>query len=159
METPTTQEKNYKHIKGELKQMQHTNTKIWLGFPTMEELAKQAGSQSIDQSCSIKNDKASLSAEEALELVSTKLTFPRIKQQAWPKTRSDNKPSNQFHLIQLPFDVQVDTATNFAYIYHVMLHFEKPIKHYFSGEIIEITSTHFQKMGILLGVILEPIAP
>jgi hypothetical protein len=139
--------------------MQHTNTETWLGFPTMEELAKQAGSQPIDQSCSRTNKKVGLSAEEALELASAKVAFPRIRQQAWPNTKSDNKPSNQFHLIQLSFDVQVDTATNFTRIYHVMLHFEKPIKDYFSGEIIEMTSARFQKMGILLGDILEPFAP
>jgi hypothetical protein len=40
-----------------------------------------------------------------------------------------------------------------------MLHFEKPIKDYISSEIIEMTSVRFQKMGIILGDILEPIAP
>jgi hypothetical protein len=125
----------------------------------MEELVKQVGSQPIDQSCSRTNKKASLSAEEALVLALAKVTFPKIKQQAWPNTKSDNKPGNQFHLTQLPFDVQIDTTTNFACIYHVMLHFEKPIRDYFRGEIIKMTSIHFQKMGILLGDILEPIAP
>jgi hypothetical protein len=66
---------------------------------------------------------------------------------------------NQFHLTQLPFDVQVDTAANFARIYHVMLHFEKPIKEYLNSKIIELTNACFQKMDILLGDILEPIAP
>jgi hypothetical protein len=40
-----------------------------------------------------------------------------------------------------------------------MLHFEKPIKDYASSEIIEMTSVRFQKMGIMLGNILKPIAP
>jgi hypothetical protein len=125
----------------------------------MEELAKQAGIQPIDQSCPRTYEKVGLSAEEALELASTKVAFSRIKQQAWPNTRSDNQPGNQFHLTQLPFDVQVDSTTNFARIYHIMLHFEKPIKDYVSSEIIEMTSIRFQKMGIMLGDILEPIAP
>jgi hypothetical protein len=106
----------------------------------MEELAKLAGTQSIDQSCPRTNEKAGLSAKEALELASAKIAFPRIKQQAWPNTRSDNQLGNQFHLTQLPFDVQVDTTTNFAHIYHIMLHFEKPIKDYVSSEIIEMTN-------------------
>ena len=55
--------------------------------------------------------------------------------------------------------MQIDTTINFARIYHVMLHFKKPIKDYFSGEIIKMISIHFQKMGMLLGDILEPIAP
>jgi hypothetical protein len=37
--------------------------------------------------------------------------------------------------------------------------FEKPIKDYISSKIIEMTSSRFQKMGIMLGDILEPIAP
>jgi hypothetical protein len=139
--------------------MQQSTTEIWLGFPTMEELAKLAGTQSIDQSCPRTNEKAGLSAKEALELASAKIAFPRIKQQAWPNTRSDNQPGNQFHLTQLPFDVHVDSATNFACTYHIMLHFEKPIKDYISSEIIEMTSVQFQKMGIMLGDILEPIVP
>jgi hypothetical protein len=139
--------------------MQQPITEIWLRFPTMEELAKQASTQPIDQSCPRTNEKAGLSAEEALELASAKVAFPRIKQQVWPNTRSSNPPDNQFHLTQLPFDVQIDSATNFARIYHIMLHFEKLIKDYFSSEIIEMTSARFQKMGILLGDILEPIVP
>jgi hypothetical protein len=139
--------------------MQYTDTAIWLGFPTMEELARQARNQPIDQSCSRANEKAGLSAEEALELTSAKVAFPKIRQQAWPNIRSDNKMDNHFHLTQLHFDVQVDTTTNFARTYHVMLHFEKPIKKYLSSEIIELINDRFQKMGIILRDILEPIAP
>jgi hypothetical protein len=40
-----------------------------------------------------------------------------------------------------------------------MLHFEKPIKDYVNSEIIEMTRIWFQKMGIMSGDILEPIAP
>ena len=40
-----------------------------------------------------------------------------------------------------------------------MFYFEKPIKDYVSSEIIEMTSVRFQKMGIMLGDILEPIVP
>jgi hypothetical protein len=42
--------------------MQTTDIEIWLGFPTMEELARQAGNQPIDQSCPRKNEKVGLLA-------------------------------------------------------------------------------------------------
>jgi hypothetical protein len=97
--------------------------------------------------------------DEALELATAKVAFLKVIQRAWPNTRSDNKLDNQYHLIQLPFDVQTNSATNFSRIYHIMLHFERPIKEYCSSEIIEMTNTHLQKMCIQLGDILEPIAP
>jgi hypothetical protein len=145
--------------KSNLQHIQNTEIAIWLGFPTMEEIARQAGIQPIDQSCPRSNEKAGLSTNEALELAAAKVAFPRIRQQAWPNTRSDNKMDNHFNLTQLPFDVQVDTATNFARTYPIMLHFEKPIKEYLSSEIIELTNDRFQRMDILLGDILEPTAP
>jgi hypothetical protein len=55
--------------------------------------------------------------------------------------------------------VQVNPETNSACIYHILLHFEPPIREYFSNEIIEMTNACFQKIGIDLGDILEPIAP
>jgi hypothetical protein len=100
-----------------------------------------------------------MTLEEALELAMARVAFPRVPQKTWPNTRSDDKPGNQYHLTQLPFDVQINFETNFACIYHIMLHFEQPIREYFSNEIIEITNARFQKMSIHLGDILEPIAP
>jgi hypothetical protein len=100
-----------------------------------------------------------MSLEEALELATAKVAFPRVSQRAWPNARSDSKPGNQYHFTELLFDVQVDSSTNFARIYHIMIHFGKPIKEYFNSEIKYMTNTRFQKIGIHLGDILEPIAP
>jgi hypothetical protein len=126
----------------------------------MEEIAKIAGNKPIDQKCPRTNEQLGMTPEEALELAMAKVAFPRVPQRAWPNTRSDDKPSNQYHLTQLPFDVQVNSETNFARIYHIMLHFEQPIREYFNNEIIDMTNARFQKMGIdLIGDILEPIAP
>jgi hypothetical protein len=122
-DTSNPRKKSLTHQGSSSQILQQSTTEIWLGFLAMEELAKLAGTQPIDQSCPRTNEKASLSAKEALELASAKIAFPIIKQQAWPNTRSDNQPGNQFHLTQLPFDVQVDSATNFARIYHIMLPF------------------------------------
>ena len=47
----------------------------------------------------------------------------------------------------------------YARTYQILLHFEKPLKLYTSKEIVELIAKRFQKMGIALGDIVEPIAP
>jgi hypothetical protein len=60
----------------------------------MEEIAKQAGNKPIDLNCSRTNEQAGMTPDEALELATAKIAFPRVIQRAWPNTRSDNKPGN-----------------------------------------------------------------
>ena len=98
-------------------------------------------------------------SEEACELVSGQIAFPRTLQQLWPFFRNDNVPGQQYHLTQISFDVEVDSLTRYARTYQILLHFQKPLKPYISKEIVELVTKRFQKMDITLGDILEPVAP
>jgi benzoyl-CoA reductase/2-hydroxyglutaryl-CoA dehydratase subunit BcrC/BadD/HgdB len=51
---------------------------------------------------------------------------------------------NHFHIIQIPFDVQIDQETGFAHIYHIFSHFEKTIKEYSGKEMTEMTLARFE---------------
>ena len=97
--------------------------------------------------------------EEACELISTQIAFPKTLQQLWPCFYSDNVLGQQYHFTQIPYDVEVDNLTWYAKMYQILLHFENPLKPYTSKEIVELVNKRFQKMDIALGDILEPIAP
>ena len=44
-------------------------------------------------------------------------------------------------------------------MYQILLYFEKTSKEYISKEFLEMTFVQFQKMSMIMGDILEPIAP
>ena len=102
---------------------------------------------------------AGIPSNEACELVSPQIAFPRTLQQLWPFSRSDNVLGQQYHVIKISQDVEVDSLIGYARTYQILLHFEKPLKPYTSKEIVELVAKRFQKMGIAFGDILEPIAP
>jgi hypothetical protein len=59
----------------------------------------------------------------------------------------------------VPLDIDINTTTGFVLVYHILLNFEKPFVAYSSLEVIEMTKARFQKMGIELKELREPIAP
>jgi hypothetical protein len=75
-DTSNPRKKSLTHQRSSSQTLQQPTTEIWLGFPAMDELTKLVGAQPIDQSCPRTNEKAGLSAEEALELASAKIAFP-----------------------------------------------------------------------------------
>jgi hypothetical protein len=72
--------------------------------------------------------------------------------------RPDDRSGHHFHLTQVPSDIEINTETGFAFVYHILLNFEKPTIAYTSQEIIELTKVRFHKMNIDLGELREPIA-
>jgi hypothetical protein len=96
---------------------------------------------------------------EAAEAHTAKVSFPWIPQQKWPSSRTDGQSGHHYHLTQVPSEIEVNTQTSFALVYHILLNFEKPTTAYNSQEITEMTITRFQKMNIELGELCEPIAP
>ena len=102
---------------------------------------------------------AEIPSEKACELVSAQIAFPKTLQQLWPFSYNDNVLGQQYHLTQIPFDIEVDSLTGYARTYQILLHFAKPLKPYTSKEIVELVTKRFQKMDIALGDILEPTAP
>jgi hypothetical protein len=85
---------------------------------------------------------------EATEIHTAKISFPRILQQKWPSARLDGRSRHHFHLTQVPSDVEVNPQTGFALLYHILLNFAKPSIIYSSQEITDMTKERFQKMGI-----------
>ena len=96
---------------------------------------------------------------EAAEIHTAKISFPRIPQLKWPSARPDGRSGHHYHLTQVPSDIEVNTHTGFALVYHILLNFEKSTNVYISHEITDMTKARFQKMEIELGELYEPIAP
>jgi hypothetical protein len=142
----------------------HHNTQryqmeLWYGFVIMEELACNVGHTTQVQKSAQANIEYGIPPAKALELATASIAFPRMAQRAWPYARLDNTPGQQFHLTQIPFDVQIDIDTGLALTYQIFVHFEKPTKEYVSAKITQLTAARLTLMGIQTGDILEPIAP
>ena len=99
-----------------------------------------------------------MNVHEAQVLTTAKISFPRVSQHKWPQDREDNVLGQHYHLIQIPFDIEVDQETRLTCVYQIFLHFEKSKTTYTGDAIIVLTKDRFQKMKIELGNILEPIA-
>jgi hypothetical protein len=84
---------------------------------------------------------------EAAELHTSKISYPRIQQQCWPSSRQDGRTGHHDHLTQVPSDIDINIDIVFVFVYHILLNFEKPSIAYNSLEIIEMTKARFQKNG------------
>jgi hypothetical protein len=131
----------------------HHNTQryqmeLWYGFVIMEELACNARHTAQAQKSAQANIDFGIPPTEALELATASIAFPRVAQRAWPYARLDNTLGQQFHITQIPFDVQVDVDTGLALTYQILVHFDKPTKEYVSAEITQLTAARLTLMGI-----------
>jgi hypothetical protein len=139
---------------------QYANQALWLGFQMLELLAKDIATEPIEINTSIRElIHQGFKENEAAELYTTKISYPRVQQKRWPSSRQDGRTGHHYHLTQVPSDIDINTSTGFPLVYHILLNFEKPSIAYTSLEVIEMTKTRFQKMGIELGELREPIAP
>jgi hypothetical protein len=138
---------------------QYHKSNLWFNFPTMEQLAKEDGQHPIDLSDINYHLQRGVPQDEARTLSNAKIAYPRVPQKHWPKMRLDGKPGQHLHLTQIPFDAEIDVETGYAKSYQLLLHFERTQQDYSSKEVSKMAATQFQKMGISLGNILEPIAP
>jgi hypothetical protein len=77
----------------------------------------------------------------------------------WPTARKDGKPSQHYHLMQIPFDAEIVPETGYAKTYQILLHFGKTLRVYSSKEVTELVAAQLLTMGMDTGEILEPIAP
>jgi hypothetical protein len=139
---------------------QYAHQELWLGYQTMELIEQDK--EALPQLTSVPIRellKLEFHENEAAELYTAKISFPRVQQQRWPSKRTDGRTSHHFHLIQVPSDIDVNPATGFALVYHILLNFEKPTVTYTSHEITVMTQTKLEKMNIELGELREPIAP
>ena len=72
--------------------------KLWFGFPIKDEQAKLIEKQPYEAAPFQKLMDVGLQEEEAKELQTTKISFPRIYQKEWPQAREDKVPSQHSHL-------------------------------------------------------------
>ena len=77
----------------------------------------------------------------------------------WPTVRKDGKPSQYYHLTQIPFDAKIIPKTRYAKTCQILLHFEKTLRDYSSKEVTELVAPQLLTMGMDMEEILEPIAP
>jgi hypothetical protein len=138
---------------------QYHKSKLWFGFPVMEQIAKGAGHPPIDLSNINIHLANGIPQEESRLLANAKIAYLSIPQRLWPSERNDGKPSQHYHLTQIPFDARIIAETGLAKTYQLLLHFEKTRWDYSSKEILDLIASQFQKMSMELGEILEPIAP
>lgn len=97
-----------------------------------------------------------MSDKEALECQNAKVSFPYVKQKLWSNKR-DNKEGQNFHITQIPFDVE--TNDRFAMDYHIALFFDLEEMVILREEALEKITKRLEEMKILLGdEIIEPIA-
>ena len=133
---------------------------LWLGFHTMELIASVNDAPLQETHTSIREMiRKGYKENEAAEAHTARISFPRIPQLKWPSARTNGHSGHHYHLTQVPSDIEVNTQTGFALVYHILLNFEKPTTTYNSQEITDMTKARFQKIEIELGELCEPIAP
>jgi hypothetical protein len=132
--------------------------RLWFGFPIMKEQAKLAGKQPYEAAPFQKLVDAGLQDEEASELQTAKISFPRVYQKEWPQAREDQVPGQHYHLTQVPFDIAINPKIGYALVYQIFLHFEKTSIAYSGDSIIILTKARVQHMKIEIDNILEPVA-
>ena len=126
----------------------------------MEETTKDAKEEPIVQNQSLcELLKLGYIEKEAQELQEAKISFPHVKQEMWPIVRLDKVPRQQYHLMQVPFDVEIDEEIGFILVYNILFHFEKPATCYIREDIIALTRERLDVTKIEVGDILQPIAP
>jgi hypothetical protein len=104
---------------------QYHRLNLWFGFPVMEQIAKDAGHPPIDLSNINAHLTNGIPQDESRVLANARIAYPRIPQKLWPYERSDGKPSQHYHLTQIPFDAGIIAETGLAKTYQLLLHFER----------------------------------
>lgn len=133
---------------------------FWLGFINMELFALEAGLEPITHDMPI-TDLITMGflEGEAQELLTARISFPRVAQRLWPSNRGDGIEGQHANITQLPFDVDYNHYTGLSWDYHISLHFEKPKSTFTQGQITKKVLLRLQHMDIELGSdIGEPLA-
>ena len=133
---------------------------FWFGFPTMELLAQEEGQDPIPQNSTI-IDLATmgLPKEEAEELTTAKMSYPRILQKLWPSLREDGIEGQHVNITQLSFDVDLNHEIGLSWDYHIWLYFEKPKTNFTQEKILKKVILRLEEMKTELGSdIGEPLA-
>ena len=92
-----------------------------------------------------------LPKEEAEELTTTKMSYPRVLQKLWPSSREDGIKGQHVNITQLPFDVDLNHETGLSWDCHISLHFEKPKTNFTQEQILKKVILRLEEMKIELG--------
>ena len=108
-------------------QAKHTNQELWFRFHTMELIAKDNNITPRVVTTRIREMlRLGFRENEAAELHTAKISFPRIQQQRWPSMRTDGRIGHHYHITHVPSDIEIDANIGFALVYQILLNFEKP---------------------------------
>lgn len=103
--------------------------------------------------------KLGYNANEAEEIHTAKMSFPRVLQKLWPINRPDNISGQHVNLTQLPSDIEVHPMTKLSLDYQILLHFEKPATRFTHDNIMKKALLRLSSTNVILGdQIGEPIA-
>ena len=136
-----------------------SRTRFWLGFSTMEQLAFDSGIDELysDESVADKITRG-VPRDEAEELLYAHVTYLRVPQLLYPKTRSDNIPGQHFNITQIPFDIATNPDTGLALDYHVAIHFKPPSSTMLYDTVKDMVVKRCQAMEIQLGEdLIDPV--
>jgi hypothetical protein len=121
----------------------YANQDLWLGFPLLELIA-QDNEVPPPQAINIlirELLRLGFWENEAAEMHTTRISFPRVQPQRWPNKHTDDYTGHHYHLTQVPLDVEINPNTSFALVYYILLNFEKSTIAFTSQEIIDMTKT------------------
>ena len=92
-----------------------------------------------------------LPKEEAKELTTAKMSYPKVLQKLWPSSREDGIEGQHVNITQLPFDVDLNYETGLLWDYHSSLHFEKSKTNFIQEQILKKVILRLEEMKIELG--------
>jgi hypothetical protein len=137
-----------------------TKFKFWLGFETMEKIAKEQGIEELFTDESIANRiTRGIPHKEAEELESVSISYPRVPQTLYPSERSDGIMEQHLNLTQLPQEIEIDPISKLTMNFHIAIHFQLPNNPLLHNQVKELVKERLNEMKIPLGTnLIEPIS-
>jgi hypothetical protein len=137
-----------------------TKFKFWLGFETMDKIAKKQGIEELftDESIADRITRG-IPRKEAEELESVSIFFPRVPQTLYPSERSDGIMGQHLNLTQLPQEIEIDPISKFSMDFHIAIHFQLPNNPLLHNHVKELVKVRLNEKKIPLGTnLIEPIS-
>ena len=134
--------------------------KLWFGFDVMEKIAINQGLEELFTGETI-DDRVTrgIPRDEATELESVCISFPRVPQLLYPSERADGLLGQHLNLTQLPFEIEIDPVSHLSLDFHVAIHFQLPNTPLFHNHVKQLVNDRLSTMKIPLGThLIEPIS-
>ena len=133
-----------------MKETSSLTTKFWLGFQTLNTIAKNNGSSKVPLISIEDLVKRGLTQKESAETFEALPSFSFVFQKEWPSVRPDGVRGNHFNITQLPSEVDVD-VDGFCLDYQVSIHFKIGDQLWAKDVIMVMIKMRLKVMNIELG--------